>query len=218
MVVSWFIAYPHSEVDNVIKDIESYIETPYKYIVALETSKTSHKSTNGEHYHVLAEMTEQRYEAYRKNIITKKYNLSGQAKSDKGRQYGKIKQIRNLKLLEYYLAKDGNLYYKGYTDEEIKEMMDNSYKKEDNKQLNIIDKCIEHLEFNQIVKQEIEYESPSYHKIYLEIIEFYLTNKIEKLPTKHTLKYITTKMLQKQFYETGNKERIKENLLHYILN
>lgn len=216
--ITFFLAYPHDQLNDVISDLETYLCEPYKYVVALEVSKKSHQETNGQHYHVLVEMDEKKYDAYRKTILTNKYKLCGQAKHGKGRQYGKVKEINNLRMLESYLVKDGNFQYKGYTEQEIKEMVAKSFKKDEKK--NDLDGCIEYLQSRQDIIEKLELQPPPVELIYSTILDYYLDNNINKLPTKHTFKFILIKLMQEEDKKTKYKttSNLRKNLLHYILN
>ena len=79
-----------------------------KWILGRETAKDgSHQSTDGEHVHVLAQMTKKQYESLNKNIKDK-FKLNGVARDGSPKQYGKVKQIRSIDRMAAYIIKDGN--------------------------------------------------------------------------------------------------------------
>lgn len=79
-----------------------------KWILGRETSKDgTHQSTDGEHVHVLAQMTKKQYESLNKNIKDK-FKLNGVARDGSPKQYGKVKQIRSIDRMAAYVIKDGN--------------------------------------------------------------------------------------------------------------
>lgn len=78
-----------------------------------------HPLTNGEHIHIMAQMTQQEYACMNKNMIDK-YKLNGSAKQGKTRQYGKEK-VKSIPNFYNYMIKDGK-YETSLTNEEIKEI------------------------------------------------------------------------------------------------
>ena len=99
------------------------------YLVSKEISKSSHKETDGQHVHVLAQMTKQSYESLNKNIKDK-FKLRGRPKDGNPKQYGKVKEIRDVDKMAAYILKDGN--YVTNIPQEIKEkLIEMSYQKED---------------------------------------------------------------------------------------
>lgn len=63
-----------------------------------------------EHLHYLVKMTDDQYRNYANSVFRQKYKLRGRAQDGKARQYGKIKEIRDLERLKAYMVKDGIEY------------------------------------------------------------------------------------------------------------
>lgn len=79
-----------------------------KWILGKEIAKDGvHEDTDGEHVHVLCQMTKREYESLNKNIKDK-YKLRGVPRDGKAKQYGKVKQIRSIDRMAAYVIKDGN--------------------------------------------------------------------------------------------------------------
>lgn len=75
-----------------------------KYLIAGE-----HKPY--EHLHFLVEMTDTEYRNYANLVFKQKHKLNGRAQKDgTPRQYGKLKQIRDLERLQAYMIKDSLEY------------------------------------------------------------------------------------------------------------
>lgn len=73
------------------------------YLIGAETSKAG-----VEHYHFLVEMTAEDYHLFAERIFRKKYKLRGRATKGQARQYGKLKEIRDIEKLKAYTLKEGN--------------------------------------------------------------------------------------------------------------
>lgn len=97
-----------SELENIIDFIETSITK--KYIICDELT----------HYHCLAETQMSKKEIVR--VIKEKLNLKGNA------DFSVIK-AKSKQQLKKYILKDGNYKYKGFTDEEIKLLRKQSFKK-----------------------------------------------------------------------------------------
>lgn len=129
-------AIKHSEKDNIINYIEKYMDTDGGYLIALETSQTSHSDTSGEHFHFAVDMNKENYDKFRKTVLVNHYRLRGQAKNGQPRQYGVIKNVRDETKFLTYMCKEKNLnniYYKKKDLKIIQEYITNSYTKPDKK-------------------------------------------------------------------------------------
>lgn len=125
-----FMAHlPIKDISNVVSTLLEYSSVG-NYIVCCET-------TPYEHIHFLVEMNEKDYNAYAKRVFIKQYKLRGRALKDKPRQYGKVKEIKNMEKALSYTLKDQIKYGNHiYTNMETKIVMDylaKSYKKEERK-------------------------------------------------------------------------------------
>lgn len=68
------------------------------------------ESTPYEHLHYLVEMTPKEYKNYANLTFKQKYNLRGRAVAGKSRQYGKVKEIRDIERMQAYMIKDSLEY------------------------------------------------------------------------------------------------------------
>lgn len=132
----WFLQKPHSEVETIKKDLLKYTQ---RFVLALERCKGAHKETNGEHYHIAAEIDQEEYNRYKQNIYQKQYKLRGKAIDGKPKQYGKIEKVRDQTKMLAYTIKDMNLVLNGITLEELQQSIDVSYPKTETWEQQIID-------------------------------------------------------------------------------
>lgn len=100
----FFLALMHVEEPSVWKDLEPHITGDY--LIAKETTKTSHLETKGQHIHYLVNMELNEYNAFIKRMKHKYPNLRGKPTNGLPKTYGKINEIRSLEKLKSYLVKD----------------------------------------------------------------------------------------------------------------
>jgi len=200
-MIGFFIALEHSYKDDLCKDLEGYLDTSAAYILAMETVKDKHIETKGQHFHFVGHMTDVQYDSFRKTIIVKKYKRQGIAKDGIGRQYGKVRKIRDETKLMQYTVKDYNIIYKNIDLKTIQELYRKSYHAEDRRFP--FEELMEHLKANSNLYYHIvgEYKHSQtrqvdFRSIETAIIQFYLNHsKCEKIVTKSQLKSITTRYL-----------------------
>lgn len=122
--IGFYLALRHSEDTWVHEHVVRHCKG--QYLISKEKASGVHHETAGEHFHICANMTDQDYHKLMKNVKDK-YKLSGRAKDGIGKQYGKIKDIKNnIKLLAYCI-KDGD-YVTNIPPEQIEEIKKHSYK------------------------------------------------------------------------------------------
>ena len=88
------------------KDVVEHFRKRYKdrqYLIVGE-------KTPYEHIHYLTTMSAKEYRNYANVVFRQKYQLKGRATKDNARQYGKVKEIRDLERLKAYMLKDGIEY------------------------------------------------------------------------------------------------------------
>ena len=200
-MIGFFVALDHSFKDDLVKEIESYLDDDAKYILAMEVAKDKHVETKGEHFHFVGDMSQKQYDTFRKTILVKKYKRQGVARNGVGRQYGKIGKIRDETKLMQYTCKDNNIIYRKIDLETIQYMIQNSYKKEERQFP--FKELMEYLKTNSNNYYQIEEDNGwitdshiEYYKIEFDIIQFYLDNSTcEKTLTRSQIKSITTKYL-----------------------
>lgn len=160
---------PLSEFDSLCNELDEY--NPQRYIVAYE-------GTPYEHYHFLvqADNVEQFYTRFRKKIFIDKYKLCGQAKKDKRRQYGKVKDIEDLEKMASYTVKNENFRVYNIEQEELDNIIDSAFNKNDREKL-LKDRMCKYVE-NEISKGKLEVHAEK-QSIMICIIQFCLDEKID---------------------------------------
>ena len=160
--VAFFAAIKHEHSEYVYNTIKKY--DVGDIIIGLETSIDSHVQTNGEHMHFCVQMTEQTYHSICKVIFKTKFKLRGQAKDGQPRQYGKVKDIKDLNLMIAYTIKDGNIIT-NIPDERIEEYKKLSYKKTPVKK-DILEELFTHLD------KTIKYQTIDSCDVEIQVIGF----------------------------------------------
>lgn len=190
-MIAFLVVAPHDISNQLINDIETYLDPSASLLVGLETANGVHKQTNGEHYHVVTEMTDKQYDTFRKTILVNKMKLSGQATNGNSRQYGKLKNIRDQTKILQYTCKDKHIYYRNIDLQTIQDAINNSYKKEDRK--DFIQQIMDYLGEKDYTNSGIE--DLDITKIEINIIKYYIETKQQKPISKSTLRSLTTRYL-----------------------
>lgn len=210
-MIFFFCALAHSEIDNFINFLTKYIDVSGRYLIGMETSKDTHPQTQGQHLHVCADLSQKQYDSFRKTILVKHYGLQGQARDGNPRQYGVVKKVRDETKMLQYSVKDQNIRYLGITPEEIKSLIENSYKKTPIKDhLEIMMKQIQ--EKNPIKMSENNKIEADITQIEIMILTYYMDNDLKKVLNKASLKSLTTRYLM--YYA---KKQYKEQIYYYIM-
>lgn len=150
------IQHEHIEyVEDTLKDYDIG-----KYIIGME-----HADSVGDHLHFLVQMTDTDYHKFSKRVFKDKFKLRGQNRGGKCKQYGMLKEIRDLEKMTAYTVKDGNVKT-NMSDKEIKKYTELSYKKED--KLELLDELADLTEKQYLEEQEAQYgpeehASPTFH-------------------------------------------------------
>lgn len=209
---AFFIALPHSYSDELWENLKKYTQPTERLVLAKEISKKSHLDISGEHFHILAEWTTDKYEAFKKTIIDKTYKLCGKAVKDGHRKYGIVRQIRDLDKMLSYTIKGNDFRQQNYTEDEITEALENSFEKDDPKAYQEV--LMEHLKNIRNAFIRITDMGQPYHieiiKIEEEILRHHMENKDKPL-CKSKLEYYTNYYLQvvePQRFEKGYLEEI----------
>lgn len=137
-----------------------------------------HESTPYSHFHILFEGTNKIYNAFSR-ILVEKYDLRGKATVGLARQYGRIKQIRDIERMKQYTVKDGNVR-SNIPQETLDEYMKSSFKVQDirSMQICISDELDDLSDFsNYITKENDKYDNYLISKIKKKIIEISLEKK-----------------------------------------
>lgn len=138
--LAFFAAIKHEHTESVLECLKKY--DIGQFIIAKEKAGAAHSETEGEHLHFCVEMPPEQYVNFSKCCFIDKYKLRGRAPAGQSRQYGKVKEIRNLQKMQAYTLKDGD-YITNMDEEVIKELYKQSAKKVEKK--NIYDICMENM-------------------------------------------------------------------------
>lgn len=202
------------------KTLETYIDASAGYVIACETASRTHQDTSGQHMHFAVEMEDKQYDAFRKTVLVKQYNLRGQAKNGQPRQYGRIKDIRSETKFLAYTVKDKNIVYKNISLDVIQKALDDSYKKEDKKdfQTTLMEYLLQPCNQNQIVKIFSENQGfrVDIHKLEILILKYHIDN-VDKPLCLSRLRYYTNLYLQKHNKLVNTNEDL-ERILEYLKN
>lgn len=133
------------------------------YVIAHETEPYSH-------FHFLVQMSNEDWVKFRKTIFIDHYKLAGQARNGKPRQYGKVKEIKDLDKMLSYTIKD-NSFRTNMAEEQIADALDKSFKQE--RQLLLKDRMILFIE-EKMKEQIFDHRED----IEIMIIEYCIANKI----------------------------------------
>lgn len=129
---AFFAAIKHEHSDEVLSILQMY--DIGRYIVSREKSEESHVDSDGEHFHFMVEMYPTDYTRFAKRVFIDRFKLRGRATVGHPRQYGKVKNIENVELMQAYTVKDGNVTT-NLTEEELENLKTRSYKKENKRKL-----------------------------------------------------------------------------------
>lgn len=143
---------------------------PKSYIMALEKSATAHKNWDGYHFHFVVEWTNEDYVKFSDAVFRKHYELSGRATKRKHydgtvtetfREYGKVKEIRDLDAMKAYTVKDKNVRT-NLPPEEIERLISLSYPRKES-----------HKDFQELLFEELDKTSTKCERILgIQIVKF----------------------------------------------
>jgi len=125
-----------ADINHKFKDDLVLMMTEYeveKYIIALEKvdGKKTHIATQGEHIHFVIYTDPKNFKRF-KETLKNKYMLSGK-NGKTGRYAGWINKdkVKDEHKFMSYTMKDGNVVWKGFTEDEIKQLKEDSFQKTD---------------------------------------------------------------------------------------
>lgn len=181
--VMCFFQIPHEHVKTVLKKLEFYSDGG-NYLLSLEVSKNTHKETKGEHIHILYDDVNDRYHCFAK-CLRDIWHLRGRAIDGMPKQYGKVKNIKDIEKACAYTMKDGK-YYTNIDDlDKLNEWISLSYEK--NPKREIYEEWLEYMnetiEIPEFVGVHGTVETEFVNSIRYETIKFYINNQYT-LPTK----------------------------------
>lgn len=197
-------AIEHKEINNVQIMLEKYIDASASYIISMETSKTAHKETKGQHMHYAVQMDNKQYDAFRHTCFNNTYKLRGRAVDGHPRQYGKIKQVRDQSKFLSYTVKDKNIIYKNIDLKTIQEYICKSYERVDKK--DTVQALMDHLSTLTFTPLPGLSENIATDIIEIEILKYSMQNN--KAVSKSYIKHITSTFLQ--LHLKDREKHIKE--------
>ena len=124
--LAFFFAIKHEHYPYLRETLHKY--EIGKFLIAQETDKKVHLESEGQHFHFLVQMTVESYSKFSK-VVRDKFKLRGRAIEGKPRQYGRIKEIKDLDRMAAYTLKDGN-YYTNMDDTDLDKWYKLSFKKD----------------------------------------------------------------------------------------
>ncbi len=206
----FFLAIKHEHKDQLWEYLQNYLHPSARIVMAWETSQTAHKETNGEHFHIACDMSDNTYEAFKKTIILKQFKLRGQARDGIGRQYGLIseKKLRDETKFLTYTIKNNNYTFRNIDLETLQQLYSQSYIKDEKVSEDqlvcdyLLDNRIEH----QV--QHINYENIE------RFILMHYMNKGKRL-CKSRLKILAIEYMMNHL---PNRYNHLEDILYYIKN
>lgn len=201
----WFAAVTHDVSSQFIADILRYLDPSASLIVALETAQGVHKSTNGQHYHVAAQITNKQWNAYKEYLVDH-YQLAGKNNKQGKAHYGKIKIVRDEFKFLSYTVKDQNIYYHNIDLQTIQKYIQGSFKKpKENYQDTLLDYLANSRPMFTITINPYR-DMIDIAKLEKLILEHYLQQKDIKTIQYNKLFYYTLTYLQK--HESHDIEQI----------
>lgn len=171
----------HKTIENILKEYDVGI-----YLIGHEIEPYSH-------FHIVAQLPcKTHWTNFQKKLITR-YDLRGKPGKNKPRQYGSIKEIRDIEKLKAYCVKDGNVLT-NMTALEYNHYIEMSYKKENNRKFfdNLMD-YLDTIENITVLKTTSEtygnmttysQESSIYSKIYKEILGYCIDEEYKVSPSQ----------------------------------
>ena len=203
----FMVALPHSNAAELESWLKQYIIEGSEYIIGLEIC-SSHKETDGQHFHIAVEMDDKIYDTFRKSVLVNHYKLRGRATKGLPRQYGIVKQVRDETKFLAYTVKDQNIITNITDKSRLNKYIEQSYKREEKQT------------FEKSVFEYLDAKLPPFdcalsttYPIQLKILDYY-RNNTDKLPALSTLKYLSLKYL----FQKSPFEHSTESILNLMYN
>lgn len=195
----------HEKIDEVIAMLAEYKID--KYIVGLEqVDNGTHVATNGQHMHFVLHVEPKIYKNWY-YTLKNRYNLSGK-NGKTGRYIGFMnnKKVRDQERLMAYSCKDDNVRWKGFEDDEIKKLFEQSFQKEET----VFQALMKHLETQRY--EYIDGHAIDITKIELEILTYHMESGIKICKSKlrnYALSYMQLYM--------PDRFKHRDQILYYML-
>ncbi len=137
--MSWIACMAHIKHEH-SNYLTEYIAKRFsQYIIAMEISPVV-----GEHFHFLLYAKDNKsYSNFAQNVFKQKFALRGRATTDNPRQYGRVKNIKDIDRMIAYTVKDKNVIYKVDDEKMLKDAFARSFSKNKDK-ITIFNEKISH--------------------------------------------------------------------------
>lgn len=127
----------HDKIELVCEMLEKHNTS--KYLIGMEVCDT-HDRTNGEHMHFVLYIKPTDFKNL-KEKLRRTFNLGSKNNKEGKPYYGWMKKdIKNLDKLQSYTLKDKNIRSKGYTQEELNKIIEESFEKQND--VNLYKECM----------------------------------------------------------------------------
>ena len=215
-----------ADINHKFKDDLILMMTEYgilKYIIALEKveGKKTHIATQGEHIHFVIYADPKIFKRF-KETLKNKYLLSGK-NGKTGRYAGWINKdkVKDEHKFMSYTVKDNNIVWKGFTEDEIKQLLEDSYQKGDT----LIDELMKLLKEKRVevrltpAPQYNHFNQPVYQNKYdltnleVEILKFHMSK--DKRICKSQIKNLCLTYLQLHMVDRFDAV---DTIYHYTMN
>lgn len=201
-----FADIEHAKIDEVIAMLDEYkIE---KYIVAMETvTSDSHVATNGEHMHFVLHVEPKVFKNWY-YTLKNRYNLAGK-NGKTGRYIGFLcsKKVKDPERLMAYTTKDNSLIWKGFHEDEIKQLFEQSFQKDET----VFQAVMKHLLANRF--EYIDGHDIDVTRIEVEILRYHMQLGVKLCKSKlknYALAYMQLHM--------DNRYDYLDHIYHYTMN
>ena len=180
-----------------------------KYLLSMEVCKQSHASTNGEHMHFVLHIEPKPFLAWYATLKNR-YNLAGKNSKKTTRYIGflNLDKVKDPTQLLKYTLKDGNFINKGFDEEEIQALYEQSYQKASS----IIEELMEHLDTCSF---KIGVNELDITMIEIEVLKFHMKKNIKCCKSK--IRAYTTEYLQVYYKDRFNNEVFRQ-IYFYTMN
>lgn len=163
--LTFYCNLPLDHIDDLHTTVQKYLADESRYIIAHEISTVKKIS----HFHVIAEMTNEKWEQFRNAYLMKKHNLKS-----KNKQFGKVKKINDVNKMISYCIKDDGERRTNIPTAEIQDYLSQSYKKSEER--DHIQLCIESM---PTLEYKYSYSDTDILIKKVQIIEYFKKNNLE---------------------------------------
>jgi hypothetical protein len=222
----WFVAIKHVNFDMYLKHLDKYLDTTAGLLISQEiATKGIHKETDGEHLHIAAQITPEKYKLLHLNVHTQQLKLVLKAKDGIGKQVGKISpdKVRDETAFMTYCCKDDKVYTRNMDLKIVQEYISNSFKKKENWEDDIINYIKATYHVYPLCTPYIDdpREIFNYHmetsKLEHLVISYYIENSKKKsIPTRMSIKRLVARYLMYEIPECQGT-RLTDIINNYIL-